>query len=494
MIDKIIYQNLKFFIIIIYFLIFGCASKQSVQIEHLGIDVPDTWTVPFPPSQKISGNWWSAFNDSDFDTFLVRLKTETPDMKTLIQNQKRALYNAKINGASIYPSFNLSARTDTNVQNLSGFGFADSFLSMSSDSTSANTEQSSNSVITFENKNFGLGVNLQWEIDVWGRLLNARKAAYKNYEAIKYDLSYLEFATLIRGAQLYFSAKEAAAQLALAKVSNQSLVEIRDLVKERYEKGLRPSLDYRLSETSVSTSIITIENRKNLLKTLNRQIEILLGEYPSGKFIKNPDLPIKLPLAPEEIPASIIQKRPDIRSLILKMEAAGHRVAQSKRNLLPGITLDGTIGTSTQEIEKILDKEYGIWNLGMNVSAPLLNGGRLRSAVKIEKSNYEISKQELIKGILNAFSEVQQFLEQSESLSIQNDAIKVAVKQSKDAYDLSKERYDKGVTTLESVLNSQRQYNSIQSQHLSIRRQSIENRLSLILAMGGDSNFKPDEI
>ena len=201
-----------------------------------------------------------------------------------------------------------------------------------------------------------------------------------------------------------------------------------------------------------------------------------------------------MPLAPEEIPASIIQKRPDIRSLILKMEAAGHRVAQSKRNLLPGITLDGTIGTSTQEIEKILDKEYGIWNLGMNVSAPLLNGGRLRSAVKIEKSNYEISKQELIKGILNAFSEVQQFLEQSESLSIQNDAIKVAVKQSKDAYDLSKERYDKGVTTLESVLNSQRQYNSIQSQHLSIRRQSIENRLSLILAMGGDSNFKPDEI
>ena len=67
-----------------------------------------------------------------------------------------------------------------------------------------------------------------------------------------------------------------------------------------------------------------------------------------------------------------------------------------------------------------------------------------------------------------------------------NNALEVALKQSKDAYELSKERYDKGVTTLESVLNSQRQYNSIQSQYLTIRKYSIENRLSLILAMGGD--------
>ena len=65
-------------------------------------------------------------------------------------------------------------------------------------------------------------------------------------------------------------------------------------------------------------------------------------------------------------------------------------------------------------------------------------------------------------------------------------ALSIAVKQSKDAYELSKERYDKGVTTLESVLNSQRQYNSIRSQQLIIRRQSIDNKLSLVLAMGGD--------
>jgi len=483
-----------FYLTLFFILFFGCVGKQEVRVDTLDLIIPETWNAPFPPSEKVSGNWWSVFNDPMLDSFLLRLKTESPDIKTLVQNQRMALYNAKINGASIYPSFNLAARADTNVQNLSGFGFADSFFNDSNGNDSSNTsEQNSSSVLSFGNRNFSLGINLQWEVDVWGRLLNGRRAAYKDYESIKYDLSYLQFSILIRGTQLYFNAKEAAAQLELSKESYQSLVEIRDLVKERYERGLRPSLDYRLSETSVATSIVSIENRKSLLRSLNRQIETLLGSYPSGTFIEESKLPIALPPVPMGIPASVIEKRPDVRSLVLKLESAGHRVAQSKRDLLPGITLNGSVGTSTQELEKIFDEDYGIWNLGVNITSPIFNGGRLRSVNKIQESNYENAKQDLIKGILNAFSEIEQFLEQNESLSIQNEALKVAVKQSKDAYDLSKERYDKGVTTLESVLNSQRQYNTIRSQYLTLLRRSIENRLSLVLAMGGDFDLDAEK-
>ena len=92
--------------------------------------------------------------------------------------------------------------------------------------------------------------------------------------------------------------------------------------------------------------------------------------------------------------------------------------------------------------------------------------------------------------MLNAFSEVEQLLELEESLVTQQISINSAVKQSLDAYNLSKERYDKGVTILESVLNTQRQYNNIKSQYLSLSRQRIDNRLSLLLALGGNSNWK----
>ena len=481
------YRVSSLFISLLPIVFFGCAVKQQVYVEDLGMSIPETWNAPFPSTEKLSGKWWSVFNDSILDSFLLRLKTESPDLKTLLQNQKMAHYNAKLSGASVFPSIGVSARVDTNVQNLSGFGFADSFLNSSSNGDSSNSsDQSPNGILTFGNKNYGLGLNLQWEVDVWGRLVNGRKAAYKDYEAISYDLSYLQFSIMIRSSQLYFNTKEAASQLELAEESYQSLKEIRDLVKDRYEKGLRSSLDYRLAETSVATSIVSIENRKNVLRSLNRQIEILIGNYPSGTFIDRSPLPSTLPTVPYGMPASVIQRRPDVRSLVLKMEAAGHRVAQSTRDLLPGIMINGSAGTSTKEIEKIFDKDHGIWNLGMNVTAPIFNGGRLRSIIKIQESNYENSKQDLIRGILKAFSEIEQLLQQNESLSIQNDALDIAVKQSKDAYDLSIERYDKGVTNLESVLNTQRQYNTIRSQQLTVHRQSIENRLSLVLAMGGD--------
>ena len=108
----------------------------------------------------------------------------------------------------------------------------------------------------------------------------------------------------------------------------------------------------------------------------------------------------------------------------------------------------------------------------------------------MQESALEISKKQLLKGLLNAYSEVEQLLQLEKSLLTQQEAIQSAVNQSMDAYNLSKERYDKGVTILESVLNTQRQYNNIRSQYISLSRQRIDNRLSLFLALGGDSNNK----
>ena len=104
----------------------------------------------------------------------------------------------------------------------------------------------------------------------------------------------------------------------------------------------------------------------------------------------------------------------------------------------------------------------------------------------MQKATLEQSKQEFKRGLLISFSEVEQLLNLENSLIVQLKSINEAVQQSEDAYKLSKERYDKGVTTLESVLNSQRQYNDLRSQYLSIKRHRIENRLSLLLALGGE--------
>lgn len=467
----------------------GCLSKPEIEIEDLGVLVPESWSTSLPDTEEFVGDWWIIFKDSLLTRYLRDFNENSPDVMTLIQNQKVAQNNARIKSSSIFPQVNFTSRIDTNMQNLSGFGFASTLIP--EDTTSIQENSDSEDVLSFGNTSAGIGINLQWEVDIWGRLLNARKAAYKNYDALIHDLTYLRFSTEIRAAQLYFRGIESAAQYKLARESYQSLVNIRNLVKDRYDKGLRSSLDYRLAESSVSTSIVSMETRKNQLKSINRELEILIGKYPKGNLIKNSEIPKIMPGVSRKLPASLIQKRPDIQSLVYKLESQSYKVAESKRNLLPGLFFNSNVGTSSQSIKDVINKDYGIWNVGLNVTAPIFNGNKLRSALEIEKATYEKSKQELVKGILKAFSEVEQQLEMSESLEIQTNALKSAVNQSQDAYELSKERYDSGVTSLESVLNSQRRLNSIKSQYLTMQRLVIDNRLSLILALGGtDNNIK----
>ena len=474
---KIQTQIIAFSIIM---LLTGCMNSPKVNVESLNIDVPDLWQTEIPNSNQFTGDWWKIFEDVELEKFIVTFQKNSPDLQSIIDNKNIAYQSSKINSAGIFPSFGGNVRADTSVQNLTGFGEAGSAI------FGGNPGE----VISFGNSTAGLGINFQWELDIWGRLLNGRKAAQKNYEAVNYDLSYLGFSSVIRASQLYFQAVEAYGQMMIAQESYQSLVEIRDLVKDRYDRGLKSSLDYRLAETSVLTSKVNLESRSLQLAYLNRQLEILIGEYPSGNLITNSSLPVSLPNINPTIPAELVTRRPDIKSLILKAEAEGLLLMQSKRNLLPGISISGTGGTSAQKLEDIFNDDYGIWNVGTAITAPIFNGGRLRAAASLQKSALEISKKQLLKGLLNAYSEVEQLLQLEKSLLTQQEAIQSAVNQSMDAYNLSKERYDKGVTILESVLNTQRQYNSIRSQYISLSRQRIDNRLSLFLALGGDSNNK----
>ena len=141
---------------------------------------------------------------------------------------------------------------------------------------------------------------------------------------------------------------------------------------------------------------------------------------------------------------------------------------------------------SGDDTYNILNDDYGIGNLGISFTAPIFNQGRLRSNIKLNKAIKEETIQSLKLKLLTAFMEVEQLLYLDNSYTIQLNALETAKRQALETYNLSKERYDKGLVSLELVLNSQRQYNDYRSQFLILKRQKLNNYLSLILALGGN--------
>ena len=327
---------------------------------------------------------------------------------------------------------------------------------------------------------------MQWELDLWGKIFNRSKAAFKDFESISYDLSFLNFSLRVQLAKLYFSTLEALKQYELSKETFNSVDELANMVSARYDKGLRSSLDVRLTQSSVSSSRAQMETRKQIYINLVRRLESMLGKYPSGTYKIANDIPSKLPIVNAGLPSSILTRRPDVKSALSKLQAASYRKSESISSSLPSFILTSSLGTSSSELSDILNDDYQVWSQGLAIGLPVFQGGSVRANKLIAQENLEIAKQDLIKVILNAYSEVEQTLFAENSNDILLNAYMDAAEQAEAAYKLSRERYDSGLVSLIAVMDSQQRWFLARSQVLIAKKSKIDTRLNLLLAFGGN--------
>ena len=475
----------KFLNLFVFSIIFMSCSQPSNYKSEILESIPENWSIEVEGVEKYTGNWWETFGDTTFVRFYDTFQSTSPDLKSIINQSAMARNSAKILSSSSFPSLNISTSNSTRKQNLAAFGFSSNMLGLS-DSNNDSNANNQNSVVSFTSKNSGLNVGMQWELDVWGRLVNARRAAYKDYESTFNELAYLKFSLGVQYVNAYYSAVESNIQYLLSIETREALLRIKNIVLNRYDKGLSSSLDLRLAESSLAISRVQEENQFIQKLNITRNLEILMGQYPSATLIVSQNFPENYPKIPSGLPVNLIERRPDIQAAINKVESSVYRLAQSKRELLPSISLTTSVGTSSQDLKDILNGDYSVWNIATNITVPLFQGGRLKENVAMNQNQLSLSEINAMKKILQAFSEVEQSLATENSIERQYAAILEAEKQSEAAYDLAVGRYENGISDLITVLNSQQQLFSVKSQKYSLQNQRIRARVNLFLALGGD--------
>ena len=462
----------------------ACAEKFSTNDLSISESIPSSWDLKLTDSSTVIGDWWESFEDSLFNDVLSDFNKSSPDLKTISSRMNVAKQILKINKASRLPSFSLGMNGTSRKQNLTAFGLSDDFFGGGPDSSQSN--DSGSGVTSFSSSNFGLNLTMQWELDVWGKLFNRARGASSEYQSAYYDLSFLSFSMRIQLAKLYFSTVESLEQYELSKETYNSVNELADMVSARYDKGLRSSLDLRLTKSSVASSKAQMEIRKQAYLVLVRRLESMLGKYPSGKYVVNSELASKLPSIAIGIPSEILNRRPDIKSSLAKLQAASHKKSESISSLLPSFILTSSTGNSSNDLNDVLNEDYQIWSQGLTVGLPLFQGGSIRANKNIAEENLNIAKQNLIKTIINAYSEVEQTLFAENSNDILLDAYENAAEQAEAAYKLSRERYDSGLVDLIAVMDSQQRWFLSRSQVLAAKKNKIDTRLNLLLAFGGN--------
>ncbi len=195
-----------------------------------------------------------------------------------------------------------------------------------------------------------------------------------------------------------------------------------------------------------------------------------------------PPLP---PPAPAGLPAQLVDRRPDLVAVERRLGAAGFRVSQARAALYPSLRLTGSAGSSSSELDDLLDSDFSVWSLAGNLLQPLFQAGRLRAGVELGEARYREAANLYAQSLLRAFSEVETALTAERLLREQTTALDAAATEAAAAERLAQDRYGRGVGDYLAVLAAQVQALDASSQLLATSRALLDTRVDLHLALGG---------
>ena len=464
----------------IIFLFHGCFTKYSNselsdKIIKSEIDNWKSQDIKMA-REAIDPNWWATFQDHRLDSIMKIFLLNNYDLKLAISYLESSKQLAIYNAGKILPDISTQINNTRSNQNFSGSAFEDASSLFNPGGGAVYSET------------YGLNLTSQWEIDAWGKLYSKKISAKKEYQASENEYKYLEFSLISQAVKVYFSLIESKEQVALSDSSLAAYQDIFNIVEQRYNQGVRSSLDYRLAKSNLFIAEASLERRKMLADNLTREMEILIGLYPSGILETSSKLSTSLPEIPKNLPSDVIHRRPDIASSYNKIEAAFADLDYAKKMKFPSFNLTGSMGTSTEDLKNLLDGDFSIWNLGASVTLPIFQSGKIKAYQNLSRSVLEQTQIDYVYSILKAFSEIESKLSMDIMLNNQLISLSNAYIQSKEAYSLAKDRYDKGLTDLITVLDSQKRMFDTNSQMISIRKLLIENRIDLLICLGGGFN------
>jgi NodT family efflux transporter outer membrane factor (OMF) lipoprotein len=434
--------------------------------------VPNAWTAGSTPSdsQSIKINWWRDFQDTQLDSLITNALKYNYNLKAAAQRVQAARAQATIVGAPLFPQVSLGLNGAKRHQNFIGFPIPGS---------------GGGGVLSTTATTYGVSTNLNWEIDLWGRLRNDKAAALADYQGAQADHLGARLSLSGQTTKAWFAAIEARRQLDLAQSTRDNFQAVNDQIQTRYESGLRPPLDLRLSLSNVATAEAVVAQRRQQYDGSVRQLEILLGRYPAAELAIAQDLlPMPAPI-PAGLPADLIARRPDLMIAERQVAAANARVKVAKRARYPSISLTSSGGTSSANLSNLLSGDFIVWSFAGNLLQPLFQGGRLRAGIKLAEANQEQALAGFAEQALRAYGEVESALMAETYLRDRENALREASEQAVAARELAENRYTRGVSDVITLLGSQRRAFEAEGQYLTVRRQRLDARVDLYLALGG---------
>lgn len=382
--------------------------------------------------------WWTLFNDDYLTALVDSALVHNQDVMIAASRIEEARAVVGFNKADMLPVIGYDGGASRYTSNFPGQGVQGPYNDFSGVAT------------------------LAWELDFWGKYRRATEAARAELLATQYNQRVVQLSLISEVTRTYFLLLDYNARLEISEKTLKSRRESLRIINERFEKGIVPELDLNQAQIQEAIAEASIPLYTRLVAQTENALNILLGRMPMEMEI-NGTIKEKLftPEIPAGIPSVIMERRPDVLQAEQVLAAQNARIGVAQAMRLPSISLTGMFGTASSELSALATGDAMVWSVGGSIFGPLINFGKNKRRVEIERERMRQDSLYYVKTVLNAFREVEDALIQVQTLKDESLARQKQMKAAENAAMLSQARYDGGVTSYLEVLDSERsQFNA----------------------------------
>jgi multidrug efflux system outer membrane protein len=428
----------------------------------------ETFQQPAGGAYRPADRWWRDFGDPRLDRLVAKALARNPDIAEAAGRvlERRALF-VEAEGARL-PRLDLSGQASKQQSAVSSNPAAARFLDR-------------------RYEQYQLSAAASYEVDLWGRLARLEEAARADLLAAEHNRRTV-VQTIVAGVvSSYLSLEALERRLAVALKSVEAYEQSLALVDSRYRRGLVSVLDLQQARRALASARAQVPSLRLELGRQQQKLLILVGSYPETRPARAQpaDYFPHLKPVPAGLPSELLQRRPDVAAAESRLRAANARVGAAKAARFPSLTLTGSLGYSTLELDRLTDPGSQLYSLAAGLAAPLFHGGQLAARQRAAQARYLQSAASWAGTVLAAFQEVEDALLTRRELVERRRLVRDALAEAKATQETALSRYQRGLTDYLRVLEATQARYQLADTLVQVELGMLTNRVTLHRALGG---------
>lgn len=449
----------------------GCAATAEAPLPAVPTAASwreaGAWAPAQPADEAPRGDWWTLFGDPELDALERRLDAQSPDLAAALARYDQARAASALAGAAQGPSVSGSANVQRDRQSrqrpLRVLG--------------------PNSPDLYDSAT--LTLDLEYEIDLWGRVRQQVASARAAEAAAQADLASARLSLQAQLADQWIALRGLDRDAQLLRSTEAAYARALDLVRERHDGGIASGLDLARAQAQLEATRSQLRQSLAQRAVVEHAVAALVGESPSTFSVATRSEALPLPSVPTGLPSQLLQRRPDIAAAQRRVAAANASLGVARTAFFPSVTLSAMGGLQTSQPGQILAAPNTWWAIGPTLALALFDGGRRAAGIANAQAQLDEAGARYRGQVLAAFQQVEDSLALIRETGAAADSEAAGLAAARRALALSTARYTEGAASYLEVVASQAAALQAERGLLDLGNRQRRATVTLVKALGG---------